>query len=84
MEAVGDTYAISDSDFQDAGLSGESKPSVAAIVDMMKKIKLPKLPKLPGKAAAGGMPLCNASTATVCLNLPEAAAETDAVVGGAR
>jgi hypothetical protein len=57
MDAVGDTYAISESDFQDAGPSDGSKHSVAAIVDMMKKINLPKLPKLPGRAAAGSVTL---------------------------
>jgi hypothetical protein len=53
MDAVGDTYAISESDFQDAGPAGANKHSVAAIVDMMKKLKLPKLPQLAGRAAAG-------------------------------
>uniref|UniRef100_A0A383VYZ4 Fungal lipase-type domain-containing protein n=1 Tax=Tetradesmus obliquus TaxID=3088 RepID=A0A383VYZ4_TETOB len=52
MDAVGDTYAISESDFQDAGPPDSSKHSVAAIVNMMKKIKLPQLPKLPGRATA--------------------------------
>jgi hypothetical protein len=60
MEAVGDTYAISETDFQDAGPSGAIKPSVAAIVDMMKKIKLPKLPQLAGSAAAGRADCCAA------------------------
>jgi hypothetical protein len=58
MDAVGDTYAISESDFQDAGPSGANKPSVAAIVDMMKKLKLPKLPQLAGRAAAGNKACC--------------------------
>ncbi|WIA15373.1 hypothetical protein OEZ85_002036 [Tetradesmus obliquus] len=75
MDAVGDTYAISESDFQDAGPPDSSKHSVAAIVDMMKKIKLPKLPKLPGRATAAA---AEASEAAEAAAAAAAAAATTA------
>lgn len=47
MDLIGDTYALSESDFTDVKMfePGSKQPlTVEAIVNMMKRVKLPNLP----------------------------------------